>query len=228
MLGFGFSDKPQQSNYTIALQADIIESVLFHLDIDTCHILAHDYGDTVAQELLARFLERSASKNIKLRINKIVLLNGGLFPEQHRPRPIQKLLRSPLGFIVSRLITYKSFAKSFAQVFGPNTQPNQAILADCYALSSYNNGNHIAHKLLHYIPERIQFRARWVGALQKSTIPIRLICGLADPVSGAHMAAHYIKLVPNPDVISLPTIGHYPQLEQPEQVTAAVIDFLNY
>ncbi|WP_227538139.1 alpha/beta fold hydrolase [Marinobacter vulgaris] len=54
MLGFGFSEKPASHRYSIHQQADIVEGVVRQLGLDRFHVLAHDYGDTVAQELLAR------------------------------------------------------------------------------------------------------------------------------------------------------------------------------
>ena len=54
---------------------------------------------------------------------------------------------------------------------------------------------------------------RWVGALLQSDVPLRLVDGALDPVSGAHLAERYRELVPNPDVVLLPDVGHYPQLE---------------
>jgi len=54
MLGFGFSDKPAQHHYSIHEQADIVETVVGKLGLSRFHVLAHDYGDTVTQELLAR------------------------------------------------------------------------------------------------------------------------------------------------------------------------------
>jgi pimeloyl-ACP methyl ester carboxylesterase len=73
-------------------------------------------------------------------------------------------------------------------------------------------------KLIHYIPERSQYRERWVGALQNTTIPVRFICGLEDPISGRHMAERYRELVKKPDVVELEGVGHYPQLEAPDLV----------
>ena len=41
-------------NYSIFDQAGIMEALLKKLNVGAVHILAHDYGDTVAQELIAR------------------------------------------------------------------------------------------------------------------------------------------------------------------------------
>jgi pimeloyl-ACP methyl ester carboxylesterase len=39
------------------------------------------------------------------------------------------------------------------------------------------------------------------------------------------MVQRYRELIRNPDVISLPGIGHYPQTEAPEQVLKAFFEF---
>jgi len=77
------------------------------------------------------------------------------------------------------------------------------------------------HKLIRYMRERRERRARWVGALQAGVVPLKLIDGAADPISGAHMAARYRELVPAADVTLLEGVGHYPQVEAPQQVLAA-------
>jgi pimeloyl-ACP methyl ester carboxylesterase len=220
MMGFGFSAKPAAYDYSILDQADLLESLLAHLGVTRIHILAHDYGDTVAQELLARHLDGG-----KLQIDSCALLNGGLFPETHHARTIQKLLLTPLGPLLSRLMSRRSFDRSFAAIFGANTQPSAQELGEFWDLVSRDGGNRILHKLIRYMPERIAHRERWVGALQKTKVPLRVINGPADPVSGAHMVARYRELVPDPDTVSLPGIGHYPQTEDPAGVLRAFLEF---
>ncbi|MGB1582041.1 MAG: alpha/beta fold hydrolase, partial [Nevskiales bacterium] len=84
----------------------------------------------------------------------------------------------------------------------------------------------IMHKLIRYINDRREHRDRWVEALQQADIPLRLINGPADPVSGRHMTERYRQLVPNPDIVLLDdAVGHYPQVEAPEAVLAAYAEF---
>ena len=225
MIGFGFSAKPRHYGYSIADQATVHEDLLAQLGIASCHVLAHDYGDTVGQELLARFEDRRRAGTPGLEIRSMVLLNGGLFPETHRARLIQKLLLTPLGPLLSRLSNPRSFAQSFAAIFGPNTKPSAEELTEFWQLVTYNDGHRISHELIRYIEERRKNRERWVGALQKTSVPLRLVNGPEDPVSGKHMADRYRELVPNPDVVLLPGIGHYPQVEDPAGVLAALREF---
>lgn len=222
MLGFGFSDKPADHSYTLIEQADIHEALLTKLGVKHVHILAHDYGVSVAQELLARQIDRNSQD---LSITSVALLNGGLFPETHRMTLMQKFLRSPLGLIAQWLMTERQFGKSFSVVFGPWTKPGAQELKNFWSLIAYNNGQRIMHRLITYIAERRAQRERWVGALQKTAVPIRLINGPEDPVSGAHMVARYRELIANPDIVSLDGIGHYPQTEAPQRVLRALSGF---
>ena len=221
MLGFGLSDKPR-SGYSIHCQADLQQALLDALDIGDFDAVVHDYGDTVGQEMLARCNEGSGFAGL----GRMAFLNGGLFPEQHRMRPIQKLGVGPLGFLVGWLMNRQRFGAAFREVFGPATQPTGEELDDHWRLISHNDGHRLTHKLLHYIAERREHRERWVGALQESRVPIKLVCGGTDPVSGRHMFDYFLELVPGAEAVCLDDIGHYPQLEAPRRVLDELLPFL--
>jgi pimeloyl-ACP methyl ester carboxylesterase len=57
--------------------------------------------------------------------------------------------------------------------------------------------------------------------LEHQLVPITLINGSLDPVSGAHLADAVGKLNPSIPITRLPTVGHYPQVEAPERVLEA-------
>ena len=224
MLGFGFSDKPNSRTYTIHGQADIVEALVKTKGLTNFHVLAHDYGDTVAQELLARQLEGAGSGTWL----SCCLLNGGLFPETHRALLTQKLLLSPLGKFLNRLTGYSKFSKNFSSVFGPQSKPSEQDLENFWWLINVNNGKHIFHNLITYMRDRIEHRERWVSALQKSTIPLAVINGSVDPVSGAHMVARYKELHCRLDYLAqLSVIGHYPQVEAPKEVYSHYQHFID-
>lgn len=226
MIGFGCSAKPRDHDYSIHDQTDLFEGLLRQLGVERLHILAHDYGDSVAQEMLARHLDRQAAGDTSLVIRSLCLLNGGLFPETHRARPVQKLLNSPLGPLICRLMNRRNFGAGLASVFGPNTPPDSAQVDDFWRLYRHRGGIAIGHKLIRYMRDRRRHRERWVGALQQAGLPIRLINGPQDPVSGRHMTERYRELVPDPDIVLLEGIGHYPQIEAPQAVLAAYREFL--
>lgn len=221
LIGFGFSAKPRPYAYAIADQADLCEDLLRQEGVTDYHVLAHDYGDTVAQELLAR----QAPGREAPRLQSVALLNGGLFPEAHRPLPLQKLLASPVGPLLARLTSRRTLSASMTRIFGAQTPPAPALLEAFWQLLLANDGRRVLARLITYMEERRQQRGRWVGALVHGAVPLKLINGGADPISGAHMVARYQELVPQPDITLLEGIGHYPQCEAPAAVLEAYLAF---
>ena len=223
LLGMGFSSKPWPHRYTMTEQADLMEAVMQSAGVDNCHVLAHDYGDTVVQELLAR-----DQSQVTTRYLSVTLLNGGLFPETHHARPIQKLMAGPLGPLLARFTTKRKLMRSFCAVFGRATQPDAQLSDSVWQLVNHGNGLRVLPPLLNYIRERKQFRERWVGALLGARMPLALINGSSDPVSGAHMVERFRQVVGTQHFIrELPGIGHYPQVEAPEKVLVAFEEFID-
>ncbi|MEQ9303687.1 MAG: alpha/beta hydrolase, partial [Marinoscillum sp.] len=177
--------------------------------------------DTVAQELIARCNEGNG-----LKMKSVMLLNGGIFPESHHPLPIQKMLMSPIGFLLSRLLNQKKFNKSFGRIFGPDTGLSSVELNIYWQLVSKKNGHRIAHLLIKYMRERVVNRERWVGALQNFKHPLGLINGLVDPISGRVMVDRYREIISTENIWTMDRIGHYPQLETPEDVMRCYEKFL--
>ncbi|KAL6047352.1 Mesoderm specific transcript [Balamuthia mandrillaris] len=245
-LGFGFSDKPPTSyRFSILEQASIVEALLDHLQVSEAHFLVHDYGVTVAQELLSRFEERRLKTSLRstsysapsaspLRISSVCFLNGGLFPETHKPILMQQLLLNEWARpFLSPFIGYHTFKRSFLSIFGPATKPSEKELQEIWGMLSLDGGEQLTGPLLHYMVERRIYRERWVGVLQRlggpeesrrkeGEVPLYLINGPADPISGLHMAERYKELVPNPKVELLAShIGHFPLLEAPLETVEA-------
>lgn len=217
MLGFGFSAKPRSFAYEITTQADLFEALLQRHGVTSYRLFAHDYGVSVALELLARQPQGA-------KIEQLCLLNGGLFPEAHHPALIQRLLASPVGPLVARLSSYRVFARSMRRIWG-TTPPAEEDLRSMWRLVTESDGLAVMPGLIDYLRQRRQHRERWVNALVNATIPVRLIDGLVDPIAGASIVARYRELVPKPDIIELADVGHYPQVEAPDRVLDAALNF---
>jgi len=224
MIGYGFSAKPIDFAYTTFNQVDVLQALLESLKIEKVHILAHDYGNTITLELLARAEEN----RLDFTIESICFLNGALFPETHRPLLAQKILISPLGILFGRLISDARFKTNLAKVFGKKTQPTAEEFEEFLDVFKFNGGRKIAHKLIRYMTDREKYRTRWGGALQKMSPPFRFINGLEDPVSGAHLVKRFREVVPHQkDIIELKDVGHYPHFEAPTIVLEKFFEFHN-
>lgn len=227
MLGMGFSAKPVAGDYSIGAHADMHEALLAQLGVTQCHVVAHDIGVSVAQEMLARHEDSQTP----YRLLSLTWLNGGLFYECYRPRLVQQLLSTPLGDVAGRfhklLLSKPMLARSIDEMFGPHTKPSPRLLDQFDQIMHYNDGARVTHLVGRFVRDRLTHRNRWVRAMRETTVPMRLINGPADPNSGRHMAERYRELIPEPDVVMLPdAIAHWPHLEAPDAVLAAVLDHI--
>jgi len=219
LLGYGFSAKSKDHAYSIVEQADILTAILKSEKIKTYHILSHDYGVSVAQELLARQLKKKSPAL------SVCFLNGGLYPEFHKPLLIQKLMLTKLGPLLARFFTKRKLKASFDTIFG-DRKASEHELEAFWQLIEYNKGRLIVPKMLRYLIERKVHRERWVNGTERAEIPVLMINGPLDPISGAHLAKAFAERNPRAKVISLPGVGHYPQVEAPEKVADAYLKFL--
>jgi pimeloyl-ACP methyl ester carboxylesterase len=217
-LGFGASDKPADHDYSLLEQADLVEALWARQGIASTTIVAHDYAVSVAQELLAR----RADGALEVDLVGVHLLNGGLYPDVHRPQPIQIALLDPeQGPLISEAITEELFVAGLEPTF-PDTFDAAADSADIWAATSRDGGHRLAHRLIRYIDDRRVHDERWVGALETSDVPIAFVWGMLDPVSGAHMAERIRERLPAAPFLALDDVGHWPQLEAPDRVVAAL------
>lgn len=229
LLGMGFSDKPQNHSYSFQEHAEITNALLAFLKIDHVHILSHDLGVSIGQELIAQNNDADTEGGNIFKIDSITFMNGGLFMDVYQPRLIQKLLsQSPtfVGKFISKNITKAMTNKSVKALFGPDTQPSKAFLDQQWEILNYKNGKSIAYLIGRLVFEKNKYQKRWIEAMQTTAIPMCLINGLFDPNSGAHMAKRYKELIPNPLIYTLnENIGHWPFLEDEKTVLTAYFDF---
>jgi pimeloyl-ACP methyl ester carboxylesterase len=216
LLGFGASDKPEDHNYSILEQADLVEALWEREGISHTVILAHDYSVTVAQELLARRAEGS----LRVDLAALTLLNGGLYPDLHRPQPVQTALADPeQGPQISAAMNEQLWAQALQPTFGPGFD-GTADAAEMWP--AVTRGGVVLHRLIAYMEERRQRAERWVGALEQTDVPLSFVWGMLDPISGSQIAQRIRERLPAAPLTALEDVGHWPMLEAPERVVAAL------
>jgi pimeloyl-ACP methyl ester carboxylesterase len=222
-LGFGLSDKPRAHRYSLLEQADIVQSVVAEATSGPVVLVAHDMGTSVTTELLARDLDGRLTFDLQ----RAVLTNGSVILERASLRPIQKVLRGPLGPVVARLANRRTFVRGFGRLFSPQ-HPLSADEADAqWALLAHNDGHRIAHLLISYLDERGRYASRWHGAVRDWPKPLSFLWALEDPVATTNVLDGLRELRPAADVVELPGVGHYPQVEVPEVFTRAALSLLS-
>uniref|UniRef100_A0A8C1ZIC3 Mesoderm specific transcript n=1 Tax=Cyprinus carpio TaxID=7962 RepID=A0A8C1ZIC3_CYPCA len=195
-LGFGFSDKPRPHRYSIFEQASVVEALVAHLGLSEqrINILSHDYGDTVALELLYR---SDHNRSGHVTINSLCLSNGGIFPETHYPRFVQKVLKDS-GFIspvLTRLINFQLFSRGILQYINQRLKHRERWVG---ALTSTSTPLHMIYGPLDPVNPHPEFIQLYRKLVQRSTVSV-----LDEHVS------------------------HYPQLEDPTGFFNAYLSFIN-
>jgi pimeloyl-ACP methyl ester carboxylesterase len=208
-LGFGLSDKPRPHRYSLMEQADIVEKVMTDAAV----------GPVV---MIARDLEGRLSFDLQ----RAVLTNGSVIIERASLRPSQKILRGPLGPIFSRLATKTGFLRGFAHLFSASHPLSAAEAQAQWALMSRDDGQRILHLLCAYLNERVTYAPRWHGAIRDWPKPLSFLWATDDPVATTSVLAGLRELRPAAQVVELPGIGHYPQIEVPEDFTGYALGLL--
>lgn len=217
-LGFGLSEKPRDHEYTLAWQADAAEELVRRSGAARVFVVGHDMGTSVATELMARDLRGELGMDLA----GALLFNGSMLLHLAKPTLGQKLLRSRLGPVFARLTSERGFRAQFARIFSPEHPLSDEEATDQWSLLAHDGGRRIAHLTIAYMAERERFTERWHGAIRDWPGALTLAWGLLDPVARVEVLDGLRALRPGVETIELPDAAHYPQIEQPELISAAL------
>jgi len=223
--GYGLSSKPDASLYSYSLidQADCALFILRYFNVSAAHLMAHDMGDSVAQELLAR---RQRSLLPWLRILSVTFNNGGMLVDLHIPRLSQILLRVPyVSSFFASLSSYPVFSRQVHTILKQPTTLPESELEFMWELTLHNGGRRRVGDLIQYIGERWRFEhPRWLPALNQSdSVPIHLIWGVHDTVAPISIATQLVARFQKFRLSKIEDAGHFPMLESPQSWLRAVL-----
>jgi len=112
---------------------------------------------------------------------------------------------------------------SVLQMFSPATLNNDAAVSmwlDIYEMSATRRGAATGQDAIDLISDRRE-------ALRAVPVPCRVIAFSDDLTSPPHLCAEVADAIPDCDYIELSSCGHVGYLERPEEVNAAIIEFLD-
>ena len=225
-LGFGFSDKPDSLTYSLIDQADIALKLWSKLGLKSVSILAHDYGTSIAKEILAR-------KNhnlIPIRINKMYLCSSSMRLEHLHLRNVDKLLKDrKLGKYISRLTSYgyRKIKRKFKRE-NINYQIHQDYdIKDMWNQMNSTEGQKEVHFLSNFINERYTYWHRWTNALKESKIPVKIFWEKTDPVAIKEIAIVLATENENKYLVWIENVRHYSILETPNSWIKLVFEYQN-
>ena len=215
MLGYGYSAKPRNGEYTIAGQAKLLTRLLDALGIPRAIFIGSSYGGAVAATCALDYPDR---------VEKLILVGA---VNNNRPREfmLMRFFGSPvLGDIVSPLLlgSRRLLRRRMKRVYDRHAWVMDERRVDARHLPLRAAGTHraIINTVRRWDAERISRDAHLI------TQPTLLLWGENDreiPLSdGERLHAE----IPGSRLIVFLNCGHLPHEEYPEAFTNVVIDFV--
>ena len=214
--GSGFSDKPLDGyNYMLAENAEIVDYFVREVvGFEDFALFTHDRGVSIGLAFLGNYLD---NPNPGYTVNYHFLSNSGMFLPLANLVPFQlSLLDAEAG---ERMIAARA-----AQPRTTEGEPEALAFSDIFA---FNQGNISLLYVGRYLLERQANEVRWLENLPRSPVPVAYLWGLADNVNPIRIPNHVWDTYLNDREVQssfwvLPTAGHYPQRDNPEEVAKVV------
>ena len=218
--GYGFSDKPQGWDYSLARDEELIEFYLAEvIGAEAGMVVAHDRGDSVALLHAARCAEgRSAT-----RLEHLVLSNGSIFLPLSNLTQAQRLILDAESWPkLAGTLTPAILAEGLgASLFTPPRNAGDPEIEALAATFAYQDGIKVLHEGIQYLVERSKNEQTWLTALAEAPFPVTVIWGLYDTVSPPRVASYvwneYLMLRPGGNrLYFIPDANHYLQVDRPD------------
>jgi len=214
--GSGFSDKPLDGfSYMLDDNARLLDHFVREVvEFDDFALFTHDRGVSIGLAFLGRYLD---SSNPEYHINYHFLSNSGMF------LPLANLV----PFQYTLLDAQKGPAMIAARKAAPRRtsgSPEELAYSDIF---QFNDGISALLHVGRYLLERAENEFKWLDNLTRSPVPVAYMWGLLDDINPIRIPNYvWLNYLNDREVESsfwvLPTAGHYPQREKPEQVAKIV------
>jgi pimeloyl-ACP methyl ester carboxylesterase len=214
--GSGFSDKPLDGfNYMLAENAEIVDHFVREVvGFEDFALFTHDRGVSIGLAFLGNYLD---NPDPGYTVNYHFLSNSGMF------LPLANLSTGQMRMLDSET-SQQMLALRAAQPRPTEGEPESLAYSDIFA---FNQGNISLIYVGRYLLERQANEVRWLENLPRSSVPVAYLWGLADNVNPPRIANYVWDTYLNEREVQssfwlLPTAGHYPQRDNPEEVAKIV------
>lgn len=215
LVGFGFSGKPKENEYTIDAQARMIVGLMDHLGIDSATLVGSSYGGAVAATCALDYSER---------VERLVLVDA-VINDHARRRPLLRFAALPvIGDLVSPLMlgSRKLVHSQMRKGYAPETMhlfDEKRMTAHHRPLLAASTQRAALATLRRWRATRIEQDAPRIKQ------PTLLIWGADDPEIPLAHGRKLFERMPNSRLIVFNRCGHMPMEEHPREFTEVVTRF---
>src|SRR5689334_3142728 len=210
MVGFGFTERPDNAKYGLQTWADQVVGLMDSLGLETASIVGNSFGGSIALRIAAQHPER---------INRLVLM-GSMGVDF----PITEGLDRVWGYEPS----FENMRRVL-DVFAYNRELVPDELAEVRYRASMQPGFQESYAAMFPAP-----RQRWVDEMRtpdeeitKITHRTLIVHGREDEVIPLENSIHLVQLIDNGDMHVFSHCGHWVQIERSADFNRLVGDFLS-
>jgi len=221
-IGCGFSDKPQDYNYTLDTHIENVSRLVDKLKIEKLNLVVHDWGGSIGMGLAVRRPEL---------INRIVILNSAAFTDSFIPLRIAACRIPFIGEIAVRRFNLFVQAARFmatSKTFGLTGEVLKGFL---FPYRSYEDrvaiygfvkdipmkADHVSYPVLKEIENNLNLL---------SNRKIALIWGCRDFCFTTHFLERWKEIFPKAESFLFKTAGHYVLEDAKDEVIKHISEFL--
>ncbi len=223
---FGYSQRPDSGDYSKAAQARRIIAMLDAMQIKTAILVGHSFGGgpTAETALLAPYLVRG-----------LILVDVALSIQDDDTQTSQSAVMngllhiSPLrNSIVAAFLTNPNFTRNLLQAFidDPAAATDERVAIYQRPLSVKGSTEAISAWLPHLLAPPDRSLSETADAYRTMQIPLVAIWGERDMITPVVQGQKLTSLVKGSHMVTLPEVGHIPQLESTVRFNDALLKTL--
>lgn len=217
--GFGKSPKPNDKNYSIQDQAELVYKFIIEHDLNNLVLVGHSYGGGVALYTAIRLSEENST-----RLSSLVLIDS-LAYKQRLPRFI-RLLRTPvLGPLGLHILPSKMNVKSILNLayYDDKRITKDQIVAYAEPLESPGARKSLLRIAKQIVPSNIdEISARY----KTLNYPTLILWGRQDKIVPLQVGERLHSDIRNSAFVVIEQCGHIPHEEKPDEAMSVISEFL--
>ncbi len=213
--GFGYSDKPLETDYGIDAYADFIVQFMDRLHIRQAILVGHSLGGGIA--LLA-------SLKYPSRVKALILLDAEAYPIT--PPLMLRIAKLPL----IRAVIHRAIGEWVVRISLKRSYYDHSLITDSLVNEYYRpfltkNGKAAPIRVLQAMDfEKLKELPQRYRRIRKRTL---IIWGKEDRISRIHLAYKLKRDLPFASLKVIPQSGHLVSEEKPEIVNRAIVKFVS-